>query len=115
VLLLPLGFHLGGFPGALLGLLVSQVLMYAIAATGATLSGLSVIGRDLALTVAMALVAGVGLLAGYVLADRFGGNLPGLAGAAVVMTVVWGPVAVWYLVRERAFDAVRQRWSRPTS
>jgi len=115
VLLLPLGFHLGGFPGALLGLLVSQVLMYAAAATGAMLSGLSVIGRDLALTAAMALVAGVGLLAGNALADRFGGNLPGLAGAVVVMTVVWGPAAVWYLVRERAFDAVRQRWSRPTS
>jgi O-antigen/teichoic acid export membrane protein len=114
VLLLPLGFHLGGFPGALVGLLLSQLLMYAAAATGATRAGLAVIGRDLGLTLAMAVVAGTGYLAGHAAAGRLHANLAGLAGAMAVMAAAWVPVGVWYLKRERAFDAVRRRFSRPT-
>jgi hypothetical protein len=29
-----------------------------------------------------------------------------------LMALIWGPVGVWYLRRERAFDTVLQRFSR---
>jgi O-antigen/teichoic acid export membrane protein len=112
VLLLPLGFHLAGFPGALAGLLLAQLLMYSAAAVGATRAGLAVFLQDLGLTLAMMAVAGAGYLAGHALATRYHANLPGLAGAVALMAAVWGPVGIWYLRQERAFDAVRQRFAR---
>jgi hypothetical protein len=110
ILLLPLGFHLGGFPGALAGLLVSQFVMYAVSAAGATRAGLAVVGHDLAFTAGVAAVAGAGWLAGHLLAGRLHANLAGLAGALAVMAVVWVPAGLWYLRREEAFDAIRRRF-----
>jgi O-antigen/teichoic acid export membrane protein len=110
MLLLPLGFHLGGFPGALAGLLVSQFVMYAVSAAGATRAGLAVVGHDLAFTAGVAAVAGAGWLAGHLLAGRLHANLAGLAGALAVMAVVWVPAGLWYLRREEAFDAIRRRF-----
>jgi O-antigen/teichoic acid export membrane protein len=113
VTLLPLGFHLGGFPGALAGLVLSEVLKYLAATVGLARRGLRGIALDGLLTVAIALVSGAGLLAGHWVTARLPGKAPGFLASALVAGGVWAAIGLWYLRRERAAGAAAP-WARAT-
>jgi O-antigen/teichoic acid export membrane protein len=92
--LIPLGFYLGGFFGAVVGLAISEVARYAVSAWGASTAGLKAWPHDLAMTTAMLLSAGLAwLTAGFV--QRQG--LPTIAAAGAVfllVTLLWTPAAI---------------------
>ena len=98
---LPLGFHLGGFRGALVGLILSDVAKYATSAIGAARVGLGGLGMDALLSAVTAAVAAVGFLAGL---TAMVGHFPQLSGFLVSGTsaaLFWGGVGLWYLRRRR--------------
>jgi O-antigen/teichoic acid export membrane protein len=95
VVLVPLGFHLSGFAGALGGLVLSEVVKYLTSAAGMAASGLSGLARDAAFTAAVALVSWVGILSGRVLGDALQSSLAGLVGAGLVALCAWAGIAVW--------------------
>ncbi len=111
--LLPLGFHLGGFRGALGGLILSEALRYLTSARGAAAIGLGRLGRDAALTLATAAVTAAGAMAGVALGAGSGGALAGLAGGAAVTGGIWTAAGLWYLRRERAEGSTWPGWGRP--
>lgn len=88
VTLLPLGFHLAGFPGALLGLASAQLLKYAVATAGARSCGLPVLLADARLTVWVA-ASGLAVLG---IVEWFDGpSLPSAALAITATTLAWAP------------------------
>ena len=97
LVLLPLGFHLGSFSGALMGLVLCDVLKYATSAVGAARCGLSGAGLDSLLSVATAGVA----VASYALGGMATvGRFPHLYGFLVSGTsaaLAWAVVGLWYL------------------
>lgn len=96
--LLPLGMYLGGFPGAVVGLVASDLLKYLVSALGVAGMGLRGFGVDLALTGALAAVGGIGLAAGGAAAAVVhGAHLPAFAAAAVATCAIWSGVGIWYL------------------
>ena len=104
LVLLPIGFHLAGFPGALLGLVASDVLKYATSAIGAARCGLSGVGLDALLTLSTAAVAIASFHAGEMAAvDRLP-HLRGFLVAGTMAAIVWGLVGLWY-VRWRRREA----------
>ena len=101
VAFIPLGFHLGGFPGALAGLVASEALKYATSATGVALCGLPGFARDAAFTLAVALVAWAGLGAGVGAAEALHSTLAGLLGAGLTALAAWAVIAAWTWERGR--------------
>jgi O-antigen/teichoic acid export membrane protein len=63
-LLLPIGFRVAGFPGALLGLVASDFLRYATSVVGAALAGLRNLRLEASFTVGVAACSAAGFLAG---------------------------------------------------
>jgi O-antigen/teichoic acid export membrane protein len=102
VVLIPLGFRLGGFPGALAGLVLSEVVKYLTAATGARLQGLRGFGGDALITMAIAASASAALVAGESLAADAHGRIASIAGAAAVVCAAWAGIGAWVLSRHRA-------------
>jgi O-antigen/teichoic acid export membrane protein len=101
LVLLPLGFHLGGFQGALVGLVLSDVLKYVTSAIGAAGSGLGGLGMDAFLSFVTAAVAVAGFFVGAAAAV---GRFPQLAGFLVSGTlaaIFWAVVGLWYWRRRR--------------
>jgi O-antigen/teichoic acid export membrane protein len=91
ILLLPLGYHLGGFRGALLGYVGSELFRYAASTLGVYRRGLSTVRQDLECSgvVLVASFAAHSLVA-YLSAQQ----LPALvqaSGVFVVVTAIWGP------------------------
>jgi O-antigen/teichoic acid export membrane protein len=101
VVLLPLGFHLDGFRGALVGLILSDVVKYATSSIGVASHGLRALPSDAGLTAAVAAVSWAGFYAGNAVASGSGRNLGPFVVAAAAVACVWGPVLLWYLRRER--------------
>jgi O-antigen/teichoic acid export membrane protein len=101
VILLPLGYHLDGFRGALVGLILSDAVKYATSSIGVARHGLRFLGRDALLTVAVAAVSWVGFGAGNALAAGTGRNVGPFLVAALVVVGAWGPALLWYLRQER--------------
>jgi O-antigen/teichoic acid export membrane protein len=101
LVLIPLGLHLGGFPGALAGLVASDVLKYLTGATGALLGRLRGLGTDALLSLGIAAVALGANHLGRVLAAPSRSNLAGLLGAALVVAAAWSGVAVKIWWRDR--------------
>lgn len=112
VIFIPVGFHFAGFPGALGGIIASDLLKYAVSVIAVQRRGLSSLPMDagLSLVVAAALAASVGALAlmhrlGVVWApaatDAHTHRAPyvmAIAAALAVASLVWAPVAwraVW--------------------
>jgi O-antigen/teichoic acid export membrane protein len=85
--LIPLGFQLGGFPGAVVGLASSQVLLYATASLGTRCQGLGGIGDDLLMTVVLAGSAASGLYVSNQLAGA--GSVVQLLAGSAVSVLVW--------------------------
>ena len=102
VLFLPLGFHLGGFRGALVGLVLSEALKYLAATVGLARRGLHGIALDGLLTLAIALVSALGLVAGQAASARLPGKAPAFIASALVAGGIWAVIGAWYLHRERA-------------
>jgi O-antigen/teichoic acid export membrane protein len=94
--LIPLGFWVGGFTGALVGLCVAEAAKYVTAATGAALKRLAAFGLDAALTVLIAAASALGFWAAEATAAR-SGAAAGFAAAALVVGTAWGAVGGWYL------------------
>jgi O-antigen/teichoic acid export membrane protein len=112
--LMPLGFHLWGFPGALVALALSDVLKYLTSAIGLARRGMRGYAGDALITVVTAVVSAAGLGVGLAVASRFPGKLPGLAASALVAGSFWLAVGVWYLRRERAAGTPAP-WVRPAA
>lgn len=97
LLLLPLGFYLAGFPGALAGLAASELARYAASSVGVRSRGLGVLLLDGSMT---ALVAGTScgsLLLGRAAATASGHDLVGLLAGAAVPGAVFGALALRYV------------------
>lgn len=101
VLLIPLGYELGGFPGALTGFAMSELFRYAVSTMGVMRHGLSTIRQDLGVSLVVALAAVVGRYAVHFLTDR--GVHVALQCLAVfaVVTLVWLPW-LWPYLKEAA-------------
>jgi hypothetical protein len=108
-LLVPLGFHLAGLPGGLVGFILADAGRYLMAATGAAMRGVQAWANDALLSALVAATAWIGYLAGTSLDARFG-KFAGFAGAGGVTLVVFGALALRYLRTERA---LAQPW-RPS-
>ena len=88
--LIPLGFWLGGLPGALTGLVSGEVLRYSVSAIGVGRRGHKVLSSDLLMTLGVATVSACGVGAGR-LADTVTDNRwLHLFAAAIPPTLVWG-------------------------
>ena len=93
---IPLGFALRGFPGALAGIVVSELLRYAASAVGLARLGISVVSRDAIFTAGVGVVAGVGFWTGTQTAGHFHSPLAGFLVAGVIAVVFWGLVGLRY-------------------
>lgn len=104
VLMIPLGYRVGGFPGALAGVVASEVLKYLTAAAGAALAGLRGFGRDALVTCAVAGTTAAGYAAGREVAGRGAGHLWALLTTMLVVLIPWAVVALGYLARGRGWQ-----------
>ena len=100
--MIPIGFHLGGFAGALVGVVASELAKYLTAAVGATTAGLPGFWRDALLTVGVGLASGAGAMAGWIVAEGIGGNLLPLCASAAVGGLPWVVLGLRHLRRDRA-------------
>lgn len=112
--LMPLGFHLWGFPGALVALILSDVLKYLTSAIGLARRGMRGYAGDALLAAVTAVVSAAGMWAGLAVAARVPGKLPGLLASALVAGGFWVAVGIWYLRRERAAGTPAP-WARPAA
>jgi len=87
---IPLGFHLHGFPGALGGVVLSEVLRYVASAVGLSRLGIRVTGRDGILTMGVATVATVGFWSGTRAGDSLESALAGFLVAGSIAAGTWG-------------------------
>jgi O-antigen/teichoic acid export membrane protein len=112
VLCVPLGFWAYGLSGAIAGIIVSDILKYAVSAIAARRKGLRMLGKDLSLSMLVALSAAAALAVDYFFLDYGIGPTSGLnpdvprtdshhvgAALAIVAAVVvtggiWAPVIV---------------------
>lgn len=106
IVFIPLGFHFASFPGAIGGIIASDLLKYAVSAVAVQRRGLSSIPMDLALSLVIvaSLAASMGALAlihrtslmWTTAADAHvhrGPQLAALAVALLAASLVWLPVA----------------------
>jgi hypothetical protein len=98
VALVPLGFWLGGFPGAIVGFAAADLFKYIVSAVGAAGMGLSAWRQDLVLTLGIA-GASLGTLAArkVIGAD----HLRPIVDALVVSAMVTGGWALIWVLRAR--------------
>jgi len=107
VILIPAGFHYGGFPGALAGLVASELLKYLVSAWGAAMAGLPGFGRDAILSVMIAATSGAGFALGSLTGERFPGRLPALVAATGAATIPWLAVGFWQFGQKKNWWAAR--------
>ena len=93
VAFVPLGFHLGGLRGALLGLALSDVMKYFASQIGIAARGLHSVGRDALTSLVVACVAALGA--------RTGNNLVRLLASGFVVVAIWGTAGLVYWRRAR--------------
>jgi len=110
IALVPLGYHLRGFEGALVGLVVSEVLKYLTAACGTAAAGLRGFLRDLLLTAVVAGVSATGFQIGGMGAEGGGRSVWGLAAAAAGVIMPWGAVLAFYALKEKQEWSMRAAW-----
>ena len=111
VILLPLGFHLGGFRGALTGLVLSDACRYLASAVGVaphSRRALAVDGPTTALVIAVSIAC---RFVGTAAAKIWGHDLAGLLAGAAFVGLTWAFVALFYLRREGATPQARPRES----
>lgn len=102
VVFLPLGFSLGGFRGALAGLVLAEATKYLVAATGVAVQRLPGLRLDSAVTALVVAIAAAGSGAGHLLGAGGQSRFAAFAGAAAVSGGAWAAILAWYFLRERA-------------
>lgn len=99
IMFIPLGFHYGGFPGALVGYAASELLRYAVSVTAATLVGLRSWPQDIATTAVLAVSAVAGWLGATAVSAADGHVVVEALVVFVVVSLVWAPVLARELER----------------
>lgn len=88
-LLIPAGFWLWGFQGAVLGVAISQVLLYATISAGAYRHGVRSLGSDLIMTVFAAISVFGGEFARARVSDVGGGTIAQFAATVTASSMLW--------------------------
>ncbi len=102
VALIPLGFYLDGFRGALVGLVAADVVKYLVAATGMAAQRLAGRRLDAGITLLVALISAAGLAAGALVEASTPSRLAAFLAAGVASGGAWAAILGWYFLRERA-------------
>lgn len=102
LVLIPLGFHLDGFRGALVGLVLAEAGKYLVAAAGVAVLRLPGFRLDLGMTALVVVTAAAGHGAAGLVGAGPHGTLAGFAAAAAVSGGLWVGILGWFLLRERA-------------
>jgi O-antigen/teichoic acid export membrane protein len=102
VALIPLGFHLDGFRGALVGLVAADVVKYLVAATGMAAQKLAGSRLDAGITLLVTLLSAAGLAAGALVEASTPSRLAAFLAAGVATGGAWAAILGWYFLRERA-------------
>jgi O-antigen/teichoic acid export membrane protein len=103
VMLVPLGYHLGGFPGALIGFATAELFRYAASTVGVYRRGLPTLSQDLLFSTVVLVSTVAGKLSVDFLSAR---GAPAILQALVVFvlaTLIWSP---WLL------PYARDMWNR---
>jgi O-antigen/teichoic acid export membrane protein len=104
---IPIGYAIGGFPGAIVGLVASEVLKYAVSAWAAVRADLEGWQQDLRLTAWVLATAWLGSFAAD-FAQRNGASRFVIACVVfVAVTLAWTPSAFLYLAGTRSAEGVR--------
>jgi O-antigen/teichoic acid export membrane protein len=98
---IPLGFRLGGFHGALAGLVISDLLMYLTSAILIAARRLSALRQDLAVTAGVIGVSVAAVATGWRVAERGPGDVVALFVASVAAGLPWAAAGLWLLRRYR--------------
>jgi O-antigen/teichoic acid export membrane protein len=106
VALLPLGMKIAGLPGAIVGLVLADVVKYLILTVGVARSGLRGIGQDLLVSAGIAAVSTAGSVVAGALQRAIHTQIAGLLGGGAVVGGASLLVGLWYLKRFRAERAV---------
>lgn len=107
-----LGFRLGGFPGALVGFILSDLVKYSVAMFAAAKRGIHVTTRDLGLSLLLGLTSFLGLVAGRAVYSAREAYLLGLLTAGLVSVTPWA-VLGWWTVRR--YMAHKRHLARATA
>lgn len=91
--LVPLGMHLDGFRGAMLGLVLAEMARYGVSAVAAARRGLRGVERDLAVTVLIGAAATGGGFAGRAVASTAHPDLAGFLCAGTAVVAIWAALA----------------------
>ncbi len=103
VVLIPVGFSVAGFPGAVAAYALTELFKYAISAITVARAGLSGWRRDFAQSGMVAVAAIVGSFSGEFVRDASGSVLLAAVGVFVAVTAAWAPLALFWKSRlERA-------------
>jgi O-antigen/teichoic acid export membrane protein len=89
VFLIPLGFQIAEFPGAIAGFAGAELLRYAALAIGAHRAGLGMLRRDLLISVLVAAAVLAGLSAAEAVAARGFASWVSLAAALATSAALW--------------------------
>jgi len=100
--LIPLGYALGGFTGAVAGLAASEVLKYAVSAFAVARAGLKGWPQELRLTGWVLATGGLGWLSASFAAHEGWSRLGTAAIVFVVVTLAWAPLGFSFLSRYRS-------------
>jgi len=102
VLLIPLGFHLDGFRGALLGLVLAEAAKYLVAAGGVAVLRMPGFRLDAGVTALVVAIAAAGFGTSVLVGAGARSALSAFAGAFAVSGGAWALILGWYFLRERA-------------
>lgn len=94
VAFVPLGFHFGDFPGAVLGFSLSEFIRYVVLATGGRVMKLPGLLQDIYMTATIAVSALAGHMAGAAINTMGHGPVLQLLAIGITVAVMWTPFAV---------------------
>jgi O-antigen/teichoic acid export membrane protein len=106
IVLLPVGHHLAGFPGAIVGLAISDVFKYLVSAVAAVHVGIPAWRQDLTLTAGIAAISGAALLVQRLIDAR---HLPAFLAGTIAFVIVSGG---WAAVSWRRLGPLLRRLRR---
>ncbi len=101
LVLIPLGFHLDGFRGALGGLVLAEAFKYLVAAAGVALLRMPGLRLDASVTALVVAISAAGSIGGGLLGRAAHSSVAGFGGAAAVAGGLWAAILAGYLLRER--------------
>jgi len=105
VLLIPLGFHLDGFRGALGGLVLAEAVKYLVAAGGVAVLRMPGFRLDAGVTALVVAIAAAGFGTSQLVSASSHATHAALAAFACAFAVsggAWAAILGWYFLRERA-------------